>query len=91
MPGNNPPRIASLPIIPGSNERYLDELEKRNGEWRIANRVVIVEGCYDIQDSATNAITPPAYGPDEICPASRDKSDVSYQRPLRPRQPRDHH
>lgn len=71
-----------------STGRYIDHFQRRDGEWRIANRVVIVEGGYDIQDSATNAIRPPAYAPDEFFPASRDRNDVSYQRPLRPRKPK---
>ena len=71
-----------------STGRYIDHFQRRNGEWRIANRVVIVEGAYDIEDSAQNAITPPAYGPDEVYPATRDKNDISYHRPPQPRQPK---
>ncbi len=71
-----------------STGRYLDHFQRRDGEWRIANRVVIVEGTYDISDAAATAHLPPAYGPGEACPASRDREDVSYQRPLRPRQPK---
>ncbi len=45
-------------------------------------------GFQRIDESLAGASMPPAYGPDEVYPASRDKNDVSYQRPLRPRQPR---
>lgn len=73
-----------------STGRYLDHLQRRHGEWRFANRVVIVEATYDVSEAASAALTPPDYAPDELYPASRDKSDVSYQRPLRPREPRSH-
>lgn len=71
-----------------STGRYIDHFQRRNGEWRIANRVTIVEGTFDVDQSLAGASMPPAYGPDEHYPASRDRNDVSYQRPLRPRQPR---
>ncbi len=71
-----------------SNGRYIDHFQRRDGEWRIANRVTIVEGTYDVPASVIGASMPPAYGPDEIYPASRDANDVSYHRPPRPRQPR---
>jgi len=70
-----------------STGRYIDHFQRRNGEWRIANRVVIIEGTYDVPESAQTALMPPAYGPDEVFPASRDNNDVSYQRPVRPRRP----
>ena len=54
----------------------------------VTNRVTIVEGTYDIDESAASKLMPPAYGPDEVFPATRDKNDVSYQRPLKPRRPR---
>ncbi len=68
-----------------STGRYIDHFQRRNNEWRIANRVAIVEGTYELRDDEESKAFPPAYGPDEVYPASRDKSDVSYQRPLRPR------
>lgn len=71
-----------------STGRYIDHFEKRNGEWRIANRVCIIEGKFDVPDAAINALTPPAYTDDEPCQASRDRHDVSYHRPPVPRQPR---
>jgi hypothetical protein len=71
-----------------STGRYIDHFQRRNGEWRIANRVTIVEGTFDIPESLETRMMPPAYGPDELRPATRDRNDVSYQRPLRPRRPR---
>ncbi len=69
--------------------RYVDHFQRRNGEWRIANRVVIVDRAFDLQEAAILATLPPAYGPGEVKPSFRDRKDVSYQRPLRPRQPRE--
>lgn len=66
--------------------RYIDHFQKRNGEWRIANRITISEGAYDVPASVVAASMPPSYGPDEIYPATRDKHDVSYHRPPQPRQ-----
>ncbi|MFA7587422.1 MAG: nuclear transport factor 2 family protein, partial [Novosphingobium sp.] len=70
-----------------STGRYVDHLQKRQGEWRIANRVCIVEGKFDVADAAINALMPPAYTEDEPCQARRDRTDVSYHRPPVPRQP----
>lgn len=72
-----------------STGRYIDHFQRRNGEWRIANRVTIVEGTYDLPEALSQAGMPPAYGPDEVCPATRDKNDVSYHRPPIPRPPKD--
>ncbi|MCE7796667.1 nuclear transport factor 2 family protein [Sphingobium sufflavum] len=71
-----------------STGRYIDHFQRRGGEWRIANRVCIVEGTFDLPDAAAAAALPPAYGPGETCPASRDRSDISYHRPPIPRRPR---
>lgn len=72
--------------------RYIDHFQKRPGkggsEWRIANRVCLIEGKFDIADSAINALMPPAYSDDEPCQEARDRSDVSYHRPPVPRQPK---
>ena len=71
-----------------STGRYIDHFQRRNGEWRIANRVTIVEGTLALASFELAPGMPPAYGPGEVCPATRDRNDVSYHRPLRPRQPR---
>ena len=71
-----------------STGRYIDHFQKRNGEWRIANRITIVESNIELNDASFAASLPPAYGPGEVNPASRDRTDISYHRPPRPRQPR---
>lgn len=60
--------------------RYVDRLERRSGEWRIALRTNIIEWCTlppvlpvpfgDVPDIAVNGVS------------SRSKEDPSYQRPL---------
>ncbi len=60
--------------------RYIDRLERRNGEWRIALRTNAIEWATappaiplpfaDVPDIAVNGV------------ASRSKDDPSYQRPL---------
>jgi hypothetical protein len=60
--------------------RYIDRLERRSGEWRIALRTNIIEwSCIqpamplpfgDVPDIAANGVS------------ARDRSDPSYERPL---------
>ncbi|MBF7010122.1 nuclear transport factor 2 family protein [Novosphingobium resinovorum] len=71
-----------------STGRYVDRFAKRAGEWRIADRVTIVEGTYDIPKAALAPPPGSAYTPEEPCQASRDRTDVSYHRPPVPRRPR---
>lgn len=71
-----------------STGRYADHFQRRNGEWRIANRVTVVEGKFDVPEAAVSAAMPSAYGPGESDPGRRDRDDVSYHRPPRPRTPR---
>jgi hypothetical protein len=70
-----------------STGRYVDHLQKRGGEWRIANRVTIVEGTYDVPRAARAPDPSTAYTPDVPCQATRDRNDVSYHRPPVPRRP----
>ncbi|HUD29665.1 MAG TPA: nuclear transport factor 2 family protein [Novosphingobium sp.] len=70
-----------------SNGRYVDHFEKRGGEWRIANRVTIVEGTYDVPKAGLAPAPATAYSAEEPCQASRDRNDVSYHRPPVPRRP----
>ena len=58
-----------------SGGRYVDRLERRDGEWRIANRVVVLEWHGAADGGAPD--------PDGPLPGRRDRDDVSYQRPLR--------
>ena len=71
-----------------STGRYIDHFQKRGGEWRIANRVCLIEGKYDVPASQYGEGEPPAYTPEEPCQAARDGGDVSYHRPPVPRRPK---
>ena len=60
--------------------RYVDRLERRGGEWRIAHRVCVNELTAELKAAAI---------PDEwkqlifkTGPTRRDKDDISYVRPL---------
>lgn len=71
-----------------STGRYVDHFQRRGGEWRIANRVTIVDGLYAMDQS--KLVDPhPAWEPGTK-PSSRDRNDVSYHRPLVPRPHRPH-
>lgn len=72
-----------------STGRYVDHFQKRGGEWRIANRVTIVEGTYDVPRAAQAPSPMTAYTAEERCQAARDRSDVSYHRPPVPRRPKE--
>ena len=69
----------------GSVGRYIDHFQRRNGEWRIANRVTIIEGTYDLPESPATRGQPSSYTADEPSQARRDRTDVSYHRPPVPR------
>lgn len=61
-----------------SSGRYIDRLERRNGEWRISTRIVTVESKLDIQGGNDDDVEPMFY------PGTQDRTDLSYRRPLRP-------
>lgn len=71
-----------------STGRYVDHFQRRNGEWRIANRVCIIEGSYKLDEYVHAVALPPQYTEDEPSQAARDRTDVSYHRPLKPRHPK---
>jgi hypothetical protein len=75
-----------------STGRYVDHFQKRAGqagpEWRIANRVTIIECQMDVPKSVAFGNLPPAYTAEEPCQARRDRTDVSYHRPPVPRRPK---
>lgn len=75
-----------------STGRYVDHVQKRSGphgaEWRIADRVAIVEARMDVSKSALPGQMPPAYTAEEPCQSRRDRTDVSYHRPPVPRRPK---
>lgn len=60
--------------------RYIDRLERRNGQWAIAQRICLTEGTHDLQPTAMS----PEYAARLFGngPRGRAKTDVSYQRPL---------
>jgi hypothetical protein len=57
--------------------RYLDRFERRAGEWRIANRVTLVETSSDLGPSEMEELDRAFAAP------AQNHSDPSYQRPLR--------
>lgn len=60
--------------------RYIDRFEKRDGRWAIAHRV-----CINEYSGSFNAIDiPPEYmrALRSTGPNARDKTDISYRRPL---------
>ena len=63
--------VADRPPHLMSTGRYVDHFQKRNGEWRIANRVCIIEGQYELQDYVLSRMMPPAYTEEEPCQAAR--------------------
>jgi ketosteroid isomerase-like protein len=71
-----------------SKGRYVDYFQRRHGEWRIANRVTLVEGKFDLPDSSLIIDMSPVYSDDAPRPSTRDRNDTSYQRPLSPRRPK---
>jgi len=56
--------------------RYIDRFEKRDGRWAIAYRRCIIES------SGTYTETPRPGIYDQTGPSRRDRSDISYVRPL---------
>ena len=63
--------------------RYIDRFERRAGRWGIAARVCVV----DVAGGLSPDPTPPEFMAIMKANAvnARDRSDVSYQRPLRTR------
>jgi hypothetical protein len=59
--------------------RYADRLERRNGEWRIVLRRTTVDVIMTGDASILNSKEFPDLG---YIKGTRDKGDVSYQRPL---------
>jgi hypothetical protein len=59
--------------------RYVDRFEKREGEWRIKTRLVLLDWQAVANASGMEQRLSRGYN------GSRDSSDPSYERPLRPR------
>lgn len=66
--------------------RYIDHVQKRNGEWRIAARVCTIEAVYEINDMASYSDERLEGYPAPLH-AGRDRNDLSYMRPIAPRRP----
>jgi hypothetical protein len=60
--------------------RYVDRHEKRDGEWRIARRVIVYD--FDRIDPVDDARAPEAISP--FTQGRRDRDDASYARDLVP-------
>lgn len=58
--------------------RYIEQYEKRNGEWRIKIREYIPDVLFE--GTTPIDMCPPELG----CLGKRDHSDISYMRPLKP-------
>jgi len=64
--------------------RYVDRFERREGRWAVADRVCLVEWNGELAKTETSM------DPDMFLRGTWDRSDISYQRPLRlTRPPRD--
>lgn len=77
---SDPPHLLSM-------GRYIDHFQRRDGEWRIASRVDINEKLFDLQDSSLGLTGIGSIAVDRVQPTGRDRNDVSYHRPPRPRSP----
>lgn len=71
--GLKPEAAAERAPLSVSGGRYIDRFERREGQWRIAQRVLIVE--YSAAMDATE-------WPHHLLWSRRDKTDPSYARPL---------
>lgn len=59
-----------------SSGRYIDRFERRNGEWRILRRQVVVDWFRDYPDSGDWEIGPMGQ---KLKPGGRHPTDVSYK------------
>ena len=60
--------------------RYIDRMEKRDGEWRIAARKCVLEWWGSPIDGMVTPETIDAYA--AVGKVARDRTDCSYERPL---------
>lgn len=75
--------LAVMPEGPNvaSAGRYIDHFQRRDGEWRVLTRVVVYENNYEISDNSLYPMIPAPLMQGDCVPASRDRNDISYQRP----------
>ncbi|RYD64045.1 MAG: nuclear transport factor 2 family protein [Sphingomonadales bacterium] len=69
--------------------RYVEHYQRRGGVWKIANRVCVVEKLFALQDLGDGTSEEGDLTWGALVPATRDRDDLSYQRPVKPRQPLD--
>lgn len=79
--------VAQTPPHAMSVGRYIDHFQRRDGEWRIANRVTVIEGNFQLMSNPVAEAFEPMFPRETRPPSTRDRTDVSYQRPPQPRQP----
>jgi hypothetical protein len=73
-----PPHLLSI-------GRYIDHFQRRDGVWRIANRVCVIEKLFELSEQVGANYA--GSHDDPLRTASRDRNDLSYQRPVVPRRP----
>jgi ketosteroid isomerase-like protein len=73
-------RNKQAPMLSMSGGRYIDRFEKRNGEWKIAVRKCVVDWGGGASDIFHAPEVLAAFAGVGI--TARDRSDVSYERPL---------
>jgi hypothetical protein len=76
-----PPHLLSM-------GRYIDHLQRRDGVWKYANRVTVIEKNFALTEHPDDAQIlkgDTSVGP--LLPNTRDRSDLSYLRPVVPRRP----
>lgn len=68
--------------------RYIDHLQRRDGVWKYANRVTVIEKNFMLTEYPGDAqICAGTVEPGPLLSASRDRNDLSYHRPVVPRRP----
>ena len=76
-----PPHLLSM-------GRYIDHFQRRDGIWKFANRVTVIEKNFALTELPDDAsIRAGTTEPGPLLPATRDRTDVSYHRPVVPRRP----
>jgi hypothetical protein len=64
------------PVVDLAGGRYIDRLERRDGEWRIVAREVVIEWVCAADSTASR------FSADPYPNGTWDRSDLSYRRPL---------
>jgi hypothetical protein len=77
----DPPHLLSM-------GRYIDHFQRRDGVWKFANRATIIEKNFSLTEHPSDAIILAGdTGAGPLLTATRDRSDLSYLRPVVPRRP----